>query len=147
MTEILLPQRGPLPCSRPTRVSAHFWAGIAAGELRYQICAGCASVNFPPVEICRECQIADLTWHVSAGHGTLYSWTVVHRPVTPAFAELPYAPAIVHLDEGFRTVTNLIGTAPGDITPDMRVQVAFHRVHGELHLPYFRPVTTKQTQK
>ncbi|MEU8139006.1 hypothetical protein AB0C36_36595, partial [Streptodolium elevatio] len=26
-----------------------------------------------------------LEWRVSAGLGTVYSWTIVHRPVTPSF--------------------------------------------------------------
>jgi uncharacterized OB-fold protein len=91
----------------------------------------------PPAEICRACLGTDLAWERSAGLGTLYSWTVVHHPVTPAF-EVPYAPAIVDLAEGYQMMTNLIGLAPEAITPGLPVEVEFHETGG-LHLHYFRP--------
>ena len=140
MTDTFLaPQRTDIPHATPSGVSARFWEGVAVGELRYQVCTFCESVNVPPAEVCRECQLEGIRWQVSAGRGTLYSWTVVYRPVSSAFEEAPYAPAIVELDEGFQLVTNLVGIAPEDITAGMRVKVEFHRVHGDLRLPYFSP--------
>ena len=136
---LLAPQHTAVPYALPTGISAPFWEGIALGELRYQVCTFCEFINVPPTEVCRECQLTGLRWQVSAGRGSLYSWTVVYRPVTPAFEVVPYAPAIVDLDEGFQLVTCLVGLAPEDITVGMAVQVVFHRVHGDLHLPYFRP--------
>ena len=128
----LLPQAEPGPATRP------FWDGCAAGELRFQRCRGCRMAQFPPAELCRTCTGADLAWERSEGLGTLYSWTVVYRPVTPAFT-VPYAPAIVDLDEGYQMMTNLIGLAPDAITPGLAVQVEFHETGGGLRLPYFRP--------
>ena len=116
-----------------------FWDGCAAGELLFQRCRGCRAAQFPPAEICHACLGADLTWERSAGLGTLYSWTVVYRPVTPAFDVVPYAPAIVDLNEGYQMMTNLIAVAPDAITPAQPVQVEFHEAGGGLHLPYFRP--------
>lgn len=136
---LLRPQQGPVPHAEPTDVSTPFWASCAKGSLTFQRCAACRAVNFPPVEICRDCLKADLAWEPSAGRGVLRSWTVVHRPVTPAF-EVPYAPAIVELDEGYQMVTNLIGIAPDDIAFGMPVEVEFHEVGLGLWLPYFRPV-------
>ena len=138
---LLVPQHNALPFATPTAVSAPYWAGVAVGELRYQVCTFCQTVNVPPAEVCRECQLAGLRWLTSAGRGSVYSWTVVHRPPTPAFEELPYAPAIVDLDEGFQIVTNLIDILPEEITAGMAVEVEVHQVCGELYLPYFRPVT------
>jgi uncharacterized OB-fold protein len=134
----LLPQQGDIPYSEPTPVSAPYWAAAARGELLFQVCAFCATVNAPPTEVCRECQLAGLRWEVSSGRAVLYSWTVVHRPVTPAFVT-PYAPAIVDVDEGFQLVTNIVGTSADDIRAGMRLQIEFHNVHGHLYLPYARP--------
>ena len=50
----------------------------------------------------------------SAGLGEIYSWTVVHRPVTAEF-EPPYAPAIVKLDEGYQMLTNIVGVASEEL--------------------------------
>jgi DUF35 OB-fold domain, acyl-CoA-associated len=52
---------------------------------------------------------------------------------------VPYAPAIVDLDEGYQMMTNLIGLPPAAITPGLPVQVEFHETGRGLHLPYFRP--------
>ena len=141
---ILEPQRHAVPHAEVGGVSAPFWTGCAAGELRFQRCRSCAAAQFPPAEHCRQCLAVDLAWEVSAGRGTVYSWTVVHRPATPAFA-VPYAPAIVDVAEGYQLLTNLVGVAPDDITPDMPVAVRFVALPGDLTLPYFAPAPTEET--
>jgi uncharacterized OB-fold protein len=104
--------------------------------LRYQGCEACGLSNFPPTEHCRQCLSAELRWKQSSGRGEIYSWTVVHRPVT-AYYEPPYAPAIITLDEGYQMLTNVVGVAPDDLAIGMRVQVQFHAVGPDVTLPYF----------
>ncbi|OMC47560.1 hypothetical protein A5745_10435 [Mycobacterium sp. IS-2888] len=134
----LRPQTGPVPhASSP--VSSPFWEGCQKGELRYQRCAACGQSNFPPTEHCRECLSHELRWEQSGGAGEIYSWTVVHRPVTAEFAP-PYAPAIVTLDEGYQMLTNIVGVAPDDLAVGMRVRVQFHAVGADVTLPYFTGV-------
>jgi len=80
-----------------------------------------------------------LDWRNSGGVGEIYSWTVVHRPVTAEF-ERPYAPAIVTLDEGYQMLTNIVGVAPEELAVGMPVQVQFHALGAEaadVTLPYF----------
>jgi uncharacterized protein len=137
MTELLTAQSAELPRAVPTAVSAPFWAACARHELIYQRCADCAAIGFPPAEHCRTCLSPRLRWENSAGTARLYSWTVVWRPVTPAFVT-PYAPAIVTVDEGYQMMTNLIGAEPDRLVVDMPLRVSFHQA-GELHLPYFEP--------
>lgn len=134
---ILRPQSGPLP-SAVSPVSAPFWEGCAAGELRYQRCGECGAANFPPGQFCRYCLSGELTWTVSGGRGEIYSWTVVHRPVSPQFAA-PYAPAIITLDEGYQLLTNIIGVAPDRLAVGLPVRVQFCSVNDDLTLPYFEP--------
>jgi uncharacterized OB-fold protein len=46
-------------------------------------------------------------WAVSARRGTLFSWTVTHQPLHPAFADaVPYVVAVAELDEGVRVVAD-----------------------------------------
>jgi len=130
MTE-LHPQDSPQ--ITPTPLSAPFWDACARGELLFQRCTECAAAIFPPSEHCRDCLAGPPTWVRSAGLGTLYSWTIVHRPVTPAFSA-PYAPAIVTLAEGYQMITNLVGTTGDQLRVDLPVQVVFHA-----NLPYFEP--------
>ena len=131
----LRPQTGPVPHAS-SELSVPFWQGCGAGELRYQRCEACGLSNFPPTEHCRQCLSAELVWERSGGAGEIYSWTVVHRPVTAEF-EPPYAPAIVTLDEGYQILTNVVGVAPEDLAIGMRVRVQFHSVGADVTLPYF----------
>ena len=131
----LRPQSGPVPHAS-SQISAAVWQGCQASELRYQRCAACGSANFPPAEHCRQCLSAELDWRTSAGVGEIYSWTVVHRPVTAEF-EPPYAPAIVTLDEGYQMLTNIVGVAPEELAVGMPVQVQFHALGADVTLPYF----------
>jgi uncharacterized protein len=133
--EPLRPQSGPVPHAS-SELSVPFWQGCGAGELRYQRCESCGVSNFPPTEYCRQCLSAELRWDRSGGLGEIYSWTVVHRPVTAEFAP-PYAPAIVTLDEGYQMLTNIIGVAPADLAIGMRVRVQFRAVGADVTLPYF----------
>jgi uncharacterized OB-fold protein len=109
--------------------------------LRYQRCEDCGQANFPPTEHCRQCLSPAVAWARGGGVGEVYSWTVVHRPVTAEFAP-PYAPAIVTLDEGYQMLTNIIGVEPEDLRIGMRVRVGFHSVGPDVTLPYFEPHCT-----
>lgn len=131
----LRPQRGPVP-HVSTHLSAPFWEGCRAGQLRYQRCGECGSANFPPAEHCRGCLSPELAWRTGAGQGEIYSWTVVHRPVTAEF-DAPYAPAIVTLDEGYQMLTNIVGVPADLLRIGLRVHAAFHAVTPGVTLPYF----------
>jgi uncharacterized OB-fold protein len=137
---LLVPQPGPLPLGPPSSAALPFWEGAAAGELRYPRCSACGRADFPAAPNCRFCLEDALVWEVSAGHGAVYSYTVVWRPVTPAFVT-PYVPAIVELDEGYSMMTNLIGLDSDDLTIGMRVTVDFEVVREGPTLPYFRPAS------
>ncbi|WP_233266987.1 Zn-ribbon domain-containing OB-fold protein [Tomitella fengzijianii] len=79
-----------------------------------------------------------MAWKVSAGSGIVYSHTIVHRPQTADFV-VPYAVAIVSVDEGFHMLTNIVGCAPEDVAIGMAVEVVFDRSPVRAALPYFRP--------
>lgn len=135
---MLRAQTGDLPLPRPTAVSQPFWDGCARGELLFQRCGRCAAVGFPPSEHCRACLARALVWEAGGGRGELYTWSVVRRPVTPAF-EVPYAVAVVTLDEGYQMMTNIVDAAVDQLRVGLRVRVVFHQVGDGLYLPYFAP--------
>ncbi|MGD1239873.1 Zn-ribbon domain-containing OB-fold protein [Mycobacterium seoulense] len=134
-SDALRPQTGPVPHAS-SHLSLPFWQGCRAEELRYQRCDACGLANFPPTEHCRQCLSAQVRWERSGGLGEIYSWTVVHRPVTAEFSP-PYAPAIVTLDEGYQMLTNVVGLAPEELRIGMRVRVQFHAAGPDVTLPYF----------
>lgn len=117
---MLGPQIGvPVSPALPLNVPREHTAG--EDELRYQRCTECDTANFVQTDTCRSCSSHALRWAATAGRGSVYSWTVVHRPLGPGFVG-PYAVAIVDLDEGYRLLTHLVDVDPGDIHQGMRVR-------------------------
>ncbi len=132
-----------VPGPRPGPASRPFWDGCAAGELRVQRCTACAEISVLPAMRCAGCGATALVWEATAGRGALYSWTVVHRPQSPAFA-VPYAPAIVRLDEGAMVMSAVIGCTADDLHDGMRLRVVFRALtDGSVCtgtvLPFFEP--------
>ena len=87
----------------------------------------------------------DLTWRVSVGLGTVYTYSVVRQNRMPGFQELgAYAVAYIDLDEGFRMMSTIVGVSDPtkDISIGQRVQVEFEEQAGEdsYPIPVFRPV-------
>jgi|tagenome__1003787_1003787.scaffolds.fasta_scaffold19836533_2 uncharacterized OB-fold protein len=135
----LVPQPAAIPAPMPSPLSQHYWDACARGELLFQRCAHCGKPNFDPALLCRHCGSRDLGWEQSAGNGTVYSWTVVWRPQQPSFV-VPYAPAIVDIDEGYQMLANIVGCDVADLAVGMPVAVEFHPVSDGFAIPYFRPV-------
>jgi uncharacterized OB-fold protein len=127
-----------IPLPRPTPLSRPHWDACREGRLRVQRCADCNRMIFVPQPLCTHCHGTRLDWVDSAGRGSVYSFTVVHRPQRPEF-EVPYVVAIVELDEGFFMLTNLVGCEPAKVAVGQRVEVEFRRMSDEITLPYFRP--------
>jgi uncharacterized protein len=137
MTSLDAQQPG-IPAPQPGRLSQPYWDGCRDGELRFQRCDTCGTIPARPTSICPHCYGRALSWERSAGLGSLYSWTVVWRPQHPAF-RVPYAPAIVELDEGAFLMSAMIGCDNSDLAAGMRVEVEFHPANDRVTLPYFRP--------
>lgn len=125
------------PLPRPTALSRPHWDGCRDGVLRVQRCGDCGAFVFIPQPLCTACFSDALAWVESAGHGTVYSYTIVHRAPHPAFTT-PYVVAIVELAEGFRMLANL-ECEPAEARVGIRVCVAFRAFASELSLPCFVP--------
>ncbi|MFJ8083556.1 Zn-ribbon domain-containing OB-fold protein [Streptomyces sp. NPDC096205] len=115
---------------------APFWEYAARGELRVQVCAGCAEPRFPPRPCCPHCRSFDSDWRPVSGRGRVWSYVVAHPPLLPDYAaQAPYNVVVVELEDlpRIRLVGNLV-PAPGaplnSLPPDgirigARVRVVF----------------------
>ena len=81
----------------------------------------------------------------STGAGEVWSFTVIHPPTLPAFADrTPYGAVVVRLDEGVFLVSNLVDCPVDELAVGLRVELALTRVAagteagGDFVLPYFR---------
>ncbi len=133
---------------RPTAPSPNFetqayWDGCKQGQLLLQKCSVCGVFRHPPAPICPECLSPKSEWVESSGHGTIYTYIIVHETRARGWDQLvPYVTAVVILDEGPRILTNIIDIAPEEVKIDMPVAVTFAEAEGEdaAKLPLFRPV-------
>ncbi|HZR83493.1 MAG TPA: Zn-ribbon domain-containing OB-fold protein [Candidatus Binatia bacterium] len=124
----------------PSGLHAEFYAHCARGELRFQRCDDCGTWRHPPRVLCPRCASERWQWARSSGRGTLFSWTITHQPLVPGFGDrVPYAVAVVELEEGPRLVTGLRGIALRDLAIGVPVEVAFEKLSDALGLHYFRP--------
>ena len=125
---------------QPVGLNAEFYAHCAAGELRFQRCLACATWRHPPRARCAACGSEEVEWALASGRGRVYSWTITHRPLDPAFAaEVPYAVLVVEMDEGPRVVGNLRDLEPSGLHHDLPVEVVFETVADNVALTQFRP--------
>lgn len=138
----MAPSRSPVRQGRPTPASnwlvEPFWEGCRRGELRIQRCGECQRWFFVPQIACPGCHSESWEWTRVSGRGQIYSFTVVHRPATPAF-EAPYVLAIIELDEGLMMMSNVIGCDAADVKIGMAVVVEFEASEGGAAIPLFRP--------
>jgi uncharacterized OB-fold protein len=134
----LVPQPGSTPAPRPSLRSTPYWDGCRRHELLYQRCAKCSYRGLGAFTVCAQCHASEPVWEQSAGKGSLYSWTVVWRPPDPSF-QVPYAPAVVRLDEGYWMLSAVVGCEPEALHEGLRLAVEFHPASDEITLPYFAP--------
>lgn len=119
------------PGPNPTPTSAPFWRAAADGRLLLQRCADCGACQHYPRELCVACWGDRLDWREAAGTGTVWTFTIAHRPGHPAWEEdVPYVIAIVELDEGPRMLTNVVDCDPQAVEVGMRVRVVFESRDG-----------------
>jgi len=129
----------PKPLPRRDGLNGEFYDHCARGELRFQRCADCSTWRHMPRFSCAECGSTRWSWEKSSGRGTLYTWTVCHRAFHPGYTgDVPYAVAIVALEEGPRIVTQIVDRKPGELRLEMPVEVVFERIAPDVVLPRFK---------
>ena len=93
--------------------------------------------------MCAQCGSWEWEWAKSSGRGKLFTWTVVTLAMYPAFKdEVPYAVALIEMEEGPRIVSRIVDVAPEDLSMDMPLEVIFEDVTDEVTLPKFRRADT-----
>jgi uncharacterized OB-fold protein len=130
MTDRLMPA--------PVGPNAEFYAFLGRGELRLQRCVACGAWRHPPRHRCAACGSVEAAWEPASGRGRVFTWTVTHRPIDPAFT-LPYAIVVVELAEGPRLVGNMRGLEPAELALDLAVVVEIETVSDAVGLLWFRP--------
>ncbi len=133
------PRGKALPQATPE--TAAYWEGCKQHELRIQFCTSCKQYFFYPRSLCPYCLGEALEWRTVSGNGTLLTYVLSARPAPGFEQELPYAIAIVQLEEGPHLMTNLVNTelTPQHLPVGLPVEVVFEDVNEQVTLPKFQP--------
>ena len=132
------------PLPQPTTISAPFWDGLKAHEVRLQQCDHGHWLFFPRTH-CPTCGSRQLDWKTVSGEGELYTYTVARVPTLPEFSdEMPQLLAVVELNEGVHINTTMVGVQPEDLRVGQRVRPVFDERPGSATLLRFTPVESAQ---
>lgn len=124
----------------PDDLDAPFWEGCRRGELLVHRCDVCGR-SYWPVSSCVDHGGDAMTWVPASGLGAVHTFTVFRHAYDPTFADrLPYAIAVVELDEGPFFHTDVVECDVGDVHVGQRVEVVFETVDADTTIPHFRPV-------
>ena len=128
----------PLPKPEPNADSLPYWTAAREQRLLIRHCTACGEKHFMPRHACPHCWSDRLEWTEAQGTGTVYTFSIVHRAPTPAFAAAtPYVIALVDLDEGPRMFANVVGDNALAVAIGDRVRVTFEDRGDGAMLPQF----------
>jgi uncharacterized OB-fold protein len=118
-----------------------FWASCARHRMELQQCPNCRHWRYYPSPVCPECSVLGGDWRPVGGYGTLFTYSVLHRPPSSFWAQkVPYTYGVVELDEGPMMPTNVVGIDPAEVRIGMRLRVTYEDVAADLALPHFEPI-------
>ena len=119
-------------------LSETFWASLREKQVTLQECSECARLRFPPYPSCPYCGSDNGAWVPVSENARLYSWVVVHAPISPDLKnDVPYVVGLVQLDDGPRMIGRVIGCDVEELKREMPVRFHYHKVDSELTLLVF----------
>lgn len=109
----MTPPPRPLP-DTDDPLTAPFWAAAREQRLVMPECERCGYLQWPPEVLCPQCQYHGRRWREFPAGGALWSYTIYHRAMDPAFADaIPYAVGLVELDCGRKMYGLMTGDHSG----------------------------------
>jgi len=123
--------------SDATGITRPFWEAAAQHKLVRPVCDDCGTNFFIPQIACTKCHSEAWTYRESSGHGTVSSFTVVHRAPTSDH-QPPYIVAVIDFEEGWYMMSNIVDCPHESVRIGQRVVVDFQRRADGVILPVFR---------
>jgi len=122
----------------PGALDRAFFEAAARGELLYQRCPACDHRQFHPRLLCTACG-GDVAWATASGRGVVHTFTIVRQNGMPPFKdELPYAVAMIDLEEGVRMMGNVTGCAVESVRVGMPVEAYAIECGDGMAVPFWR---------
>ena len=107
-------------------VSRPWWDALARHTIAMQQCRSCDAWVFYPRPFCTSCGSHELEWRQVEPRAMLFTYTIAHHAVAPAFAHLsrPIL-AIAELTNGVRVPTTIEADAARDLNIGMALTPHF----------------------
>jgi hypothetical protein len=122
----------------PGDLDKHFFEAAARGELRFQRCPRCNHRQFYPRLLCTACG-GTPEWEAASGRGVVHTFTIVRQNGAKPFKDmLPYAVAMVELEEGVRMMGNVTGCPVEQLRIGMPVEAYAIECGDGLAVPFWR---------
>jgi uncharacterized OB-fold protein len=99
-----------------------FFEEAREGRLTGIRCGRCGELAIPPKEFCASCQERDWRPVPLAGAGTIVSHTVIRVAPRGRAGEVPYAVAVVRLDEGLSLLGRIVDIPLETLTAGLPVR-------------------------
>ncbi len=121
-------------------VTEPYWAATREKKFLIQRCTQTEKYQFFPRAASIHAFGVPVEWVEATGRGTVYAVSVIHRPANPMMADkVPYAVALIDLEEGVRVVSNVVGCSPESVTIGQKVKLIWEVLSDGRHLPLFEP--------
>ena len=91
-------------------------------------CPHCKTKIFPPRDVCPECTKPAYEPYTFSGRGEVYSHTTVYAAPEGYQEYVPYAVALVKLDEGPMVTAQLTDVSPDEVEIGMPVEMVTRKV-------------------
>ncbi len=117
-----------------------FWEASRDRRLELPWCIDCARPHWFPREVCPFCLGSGIEWRDASGRGVVHALSVQHRAPWPALGDrVPYAVALIDLDEGVRMMSNVVGASVDEVEIGAPVRLRWEALSDGRNLPQFEP--------
>ena len=105
-------------------------------NLKGSKCAKCNKLHFPKREVCMKCNSTEYVDYKFKGKGKIVTFTIIRTPVSDpeheiteiAARNLPYAIAIIELEEGPMITSEIVDCDLNEVAIGKNVQVVFRKL-------------------
>jgi uncharacterized protein len=94
-------------------------------------CASCAAISFPPRVICPACGSRGFETVKLCDRGEILTYTIIRVAPQQFSKQVPYAVAIVALDDGARITAQVVDCRPEDVAIGRKVRMVFRKIQEE----------------
>jgi uncharacterized OB-fold protein len=111
----------------PARFEVH---GAAGATLIGTSCTRCETTAFGAQRACLACASNDVERVAVDGHGTVLTYSIIHRPAKDWWGSTPYVVAEVETDDHVVVVAAMVDISPEEVVVGARVELRCVLVDG-----------------